>query len=137
MKRISKEDYLTEQANLTNQMLIFSEFDPRIKAKYGTSDAIDAQKSSIKKQLLIQNPELAKDPIALEAAVIEEFNNKFSNDLLNVFTGVTYKEPEEKGSRWKNRLSKCRTSYAIGNAFKYACSRNHVSSTREHGPGTN
>jgi hypothetical protein len=94
--KISKEDYLAEQSNLTNQMLIFSDLDPRIKAKYGTADAIDTQKSSIKKQLLIQNPELAKDPIALETAILEQFNNKFSNDLLNVFTGITYQEPEEK-----------------------------------------
>jgi len=95
-KKISKEDYLAEQSNLTNQMLIFADLDPRIKAKYGTSEAIDTQKSAIKKQLLIKNPELAKDPIALEAAILEQFNNKFSNDLLNVFTGITYQEPEEK-----------------------------------------
>jgi len=95
-KQISKEDYLAEQSNLTNQMLIFADLDPRIKAKYGTSEAIDTQKSAIKKQLLIKNPELAKDPIALEAAILEQFNNKFSNDLLNVFTGITYQEPEEK-----------------------------------------
>ena len=94
--QIGKEDYLAEQSNLTNQMLIFADLDPRIKAKYGTSDAIDTQKSAIKKQLLIKNPELAEDPIALEAAILEEFNNKFSNDLLNVFTGITYQEPEEK-----------------------------------------
>ena len=94
--QISKEEYLAEQSNLTNQMLIFADLDPRIKAKYGTSDAIDAQKSAIKKQLLIKNPELAEDPIALEAAILEQFNNKFSNDLLNVFTGITYQEPEEK-----------------------------------------
>ena len=94
--QIGKEDYLAEQSNLTNQMLIFADLDPRIKAKYGTSEAIDTQKSAIKKQLLIKNPELAKDPIALEAAILEQFNNKFSNDLLNVFTGITYQEPEEK-----------------------------------------
>jgi len=94
--QIGKEDYLAEQSNLTNQMLIFADLDPRIKAKYGTSDAIDTQKSAIKKQLLIKNPELAEDPIALEAAILEQFNNKFSNDLLNVFTGITYQEPEEK-----------------------------------------
>lgn len=94
--QINKEEYLAEQSNLTNQMLIFSDLDPRIKAKYGTADAIDTQKSSIKKQLLIQNPELAQDPIALETAILEQFNNKFSNDLLNVFTGITYQEPEQK-----------------------------------------
>lgn len=94
--QIGKEDYLAEQSNLTNQMLIFADLDPRIKAKYGTSDAIDTQKSSIKKQILIKNPELAEDPIALETAILEQFNNKFSNDLLNVFTGITYQEPEEK-----------------------------------------
>ena len=95
-KQISKEDYLAEQSNLTNQMLIFADLDPRIKAKYGTSDAIDVQKSAIKKRLLTKNSKLAEDPIALEAAILEEFNNKFSNDLLNVFTGITYQEPEEK-----------------------------------------
>ena len=95
-KQISKEDYLAEQSNLTNQMLIFADLDPRIKAKYGTSEAIDTQKSAIKKQLLLKNSKLAEDPIALEAAILEEFNNKFSNDLLNVFTGITYQEPEEK-----------------------------------------
>ena len=97
-KQIGKEEYLAEQANLTNQMLIFSEFDPRIKAKYGTSEAIDAQRSAIKKRLLSKNSKLAEDPIALEAAILEEFNNKFSNDLLNVFTGITYQEPEEKAA---------------------------------------
>ena len=96
--QIGKEDYLAEQSNLTNQMLIFADLDPRIKAKYGTSDAIDTQKSAIKKQILNKNPELAKDPIALEAAILEQFNNKFSNDLLTVFTGITYKEPEEKAA---------------------------------------
>ena len=95
-KQISKEDYLAEQSNLTNQMLIFADLDPRIKAKYGTSEAIDTQKSAIKKQLLLKNSKLAEDPIALEAAILEQFNNKFSNDLLNVFTGITYQEPEEK-----------------------------------------
>jgi hypothetical protein len=95
-REISKEEYITEQSNLTNQMLQFSDFDPRIKAKYGTSDAIDAQKSAIKKELLIKNSKLAEDPIALEAAMLEQFNNKFSNDLLTVFTGITYQEPEEK-----------------------------------------
>ena len=95
-KQISKENYLAEQSNLTNQMLIFADLDPRIKAKYGTSEAIDTQKSAIKKQLLLKNSKLAEDPIALEAAILEEFNNKFSNDLLNVFTGITYQEPEEK-----------------------------------------
>jgi hypothetical protein len=94
--QIGKEEYITEQANLTNQMLQFADFDPRIKAKYGTSDAIDAQKSAIKKELLTKNPDLAEDPIALEAAILEQFNNKFSNDLLTVFTGITYQEPEEK-----------------------------------------
>ena len=94
--QIGKEDYLAEQSNLTNQMLIFADLDPRIKAKYGTSDAIDVQKSAIKKRLLSKNSKLAEDPIALEAAILEQFNNKFSNDLLNVFTGITYQEPEEK-----------------------------------------
>ena len=95
-KKISKEDYLAEQSNLTNQMLIFADLDPRIKAKYGTSEAIDTQKSAIKKEILSKNSKLAEDPIALEAAILERFNNKFSNDLLNVFTGITYQEPEEK-----------------------------------------
>ena len=62
-------------------------------------DSIDIQKSGIKKRLLVKSPELAEDPAALEAAILQAFNEQFSADLLSVFTGITYKEPvavEEK-----------------------------------------
>jgi hypothetical protein len=96
---IDKDTYLRTQSNLVNQMLVFADLDPRIKAKYGTNDSIDIQKSSIKKRILVKNPELAEDPAALEAAILQAFNEQFSADLLSVFTGITYKEPvavEEK-----------------------------------------
>ena len=96
---IDKDTYLRTQSNLVNQMLVFADLDPRIKAKYGTNDSIDIQKSGIKKRLLVKSPELAEDPAALEAAILQAFNEQFSADLLSVFTGITYKEPvavEEK-----------------------------------------
>jgi hypothetical protein len=95
---IDKKTYKRTQQSLVNQMLVFSDINPVIKAQYGSQDAIDFQKSKIKKQLKLQNPALAEDPEALEAAILEAFSQQFANDLLDAFTGIIY-EKKAMGGR--------------------------------------